>query len=167
MSNIMNPLPQYSAPPAPDSARVPGSDRPPRKSRRWVWVILSILALSSILGCTVLALGASFAIKTFGGPTIASDQYYTAIRDQDYARAYSYLGSGLQSRLSQEAFSQQAQRQDEALGRVSRYAYANVPAGDPATVILTVTRSNGTSYTVHLEMRQEGGAWKVSAFDRI
>jgi hypothetical protein len=132
-----------------------------------VWVILSILALSSILGCTVLALGASFAIKTFGGPTIASDQYYTAIRDQDYARAYSYLGSGLQARLSQEAFSQQAQRQDEALGRVSRYAYANVPGGDPATVILTVTRANGTSYTVHLEVRQEGGAWKVSAFDRI
>ena len=167
MSNIMNPLPQYSAPPVPDSAQVLASNRPSRKSRRWVWVVLVIFALSSIPGCTVLALGASFAVKTFGGPTIASDQYYTAIRDQDYARAYSYLGSGLQSRLSQEAFSQQAQRQDEAIGRVSRYAYANVPAGDPAAVILTVTRANRTSYTVHLEMRQEGGAWKITAFDRI
>jgi hypothetical protein len=132
-----------------------------------VWVVLLIFALSSILGCTVLALGASFAIKTFGGPTIGSDQYYTAIRDQAYARAYSYLGSGLQARLSQEAFSQQAQQQDEALGRVSRYTYANAPAGDPAAVILTVTRANGTSYTVHLEMRQEAGAWKITAFDRI
>jgi len=32
---------------------------------------------------------------------------------------------------------------------------------------LTVTRADGTTYTVNLEMQQEGGAWKVTAFDRI
>ncbi len=167
MSNMMKPPPDYRTPPVPDDARAPGYYQRPRLSYRWVWIALGILALSSIIGCTVLAWGVSFGIKTFGGPAIASDQYYTAMRDQDYARAYSYLGSDLRARLSQEAFTQQAQQQDEALGRVSHYTYGNVPIGDPATATLTVTRTYGTTYTVHLELRQEGGAWKITAFDRI
>jgi hypothetical protein len=165
MSNIMKPPPESSAPPMPDYAQVPRYSQSPRKSYRWVWIVLGILALVSILGGTLLALGVGFAVNTVGGPTIASDQYYTAIRDQDYARAYSYLGSHLKTVYSQEAFTQAAQQHDTAAGRVIRYSYANVPIGDPAT--LTVTRVNGTTYTVHMEVRQEAGAWKISAFDRI
>jgi hypothetical protein len=43
----------------------------------------------------------------------------------------------------------------------------NIPTGDPAYVTLTVTRTNGTTYDVHLELRQEEGAWKITTFDRI
>jgi hypothetical protein len=130
-------------------------------------MVVGILALLCVLGATLLAFGVGFAVKTYGGPTIASDQYYTAIRNQEYATAYSYLGSHLKTVVSQEAFTQLAQQRDAADGRVSHYAYTNVPTGDPATVNLTITRASGTTYTVNLEMRQEGGAWKVTAFDRI
>jgi hypothetical protein len=58
-------------------------------------------------------------------------------------------------------------QRDATSGKVSHYAYTNVPLGAPATVNLTVTRVDGITYTVQLEMRQEGGAWKVTAFDRI
>jgi hypothetical protein len=34
------------------------------------------------------ALVAGFAVSSIGGPTIASDQYYTSLRDQNYVRAY-------------------------------------------------------------------------------
>ncbi len=115
----------------------------------------------------LFAFGVGVAVVTVGGPTIASDQYYTASRNQDYARAYTYLGSSLKAELGQEAFTQAAQQQDAAAGKVIRYAYINVPISDPATVHLTVTRANGTTYTVNLMMRQEAGVWKVTAFDRI
>jgi len=119
------------------------------------------------VGAALLAFGVGFAVTTYGGPTIASDQYYTAIKNQDFARAYTFLGSHLKTVYSQEEFTQMAQERDAAAGKVNHYSYANFPAGDPTTAILTVTRANGTTYTVHLEMRQEGGVWKVTAFDRM
>ena len=167
MSNIMKPSPESSAAPIPDYAQVPRYSPPPRKSYRWVWIVLGILVLLSILGGTLLALGVGLVVKTVGGPTIASDQYYTALRNQDYATAYTYLGSHLKTVYSQEAFTQLVHERDATAGKVIRYAYVNIPLGDPATVTLTVTRVNGTTYTVHLEMQQEAGSWKVSAFDRI
>jgi hypothetical protein len=167
MSNIMKPPPESSAPPYPNDAPIPGSSRQPSKSYRWVWIPLGILALVCIIGSGLLIWRIGSALNTFGGPTIESDQYYTAIRDQDYTRAYSFLGSDLRSGLGQEAFTRQAQQQDAAYGSVSKFSYANVPVGEPADVTLTVIRANETSYTVHLKMRQEGGAWKITAFDRI
>jgi flagellar basal body-associated protein FliL len=154
MSNIMKPPPEYSAYP------VPGSTQHHRKSKRWVWIVLGVFALLCVLGG---ALVWTFAVN----PAIAGEQYYIAIRDQDYAKAYTYLGPDLQARLSQDAFIQQAQQQDAALGRVSHYTYGNYPIGDPATATEVVTRAHGTTYTVHLELRLEGSAWKIAAFDRI
>jgi hypothetical protein len=167
MSNIMKPPPEYSAPPMPGYAPPPGYSQPPRTSYRWVWILLGTFALVCILGTVLLALGVGFAVKTIGGPTIASDQYYTAIKNQDYATAYTYLGSHLKTVFSQETFTQLAQERDTTAGKVIRYSYTNIPTGDPASVNLTVTRANGTTYTVQLEMRQEAGVWKVTTFDRI
>lgn len=168
MSSMMKPSPpEYSAPPVPDYAQVPRYSQPPRKSYRWVWIVLGVLALLSILGGALLALGVGFAVNTFGGPSIVTDQYYSAIKNQDYARAYTCLGSDLKAVLSQEAFAQTAQRNDVANGKVTRFAFTNIPTGDPAAVNLTVTRTNGTSYTVHLEIRQAAGVWKIASFDRI
>jgi hypothetical protein len=167
MSNVVKPSPEYHAPPYPNYPPIPGASQQPRKSYRWVWIPLGILALVFIIGSGLFIWRIGSALHTFGGPTIASDQYYTAIWGHDYAMAYTFLGSDLRSGLSQEAFTQQAQQQDATYGSVSKYSYDNVPLGEPAHVTLTVIRANETSYTVHLEMRQEGGTWKITAFDRI
>ncbi len=167
MSSTMHPPPEYHAPPYPNYTPGPGASRQTGKSYRWVWITLGILALVCVIGGWLLIWGIGSAINTYGGATIASDQYYNAVRDQDYARAYTFLGSDVKAGLSQQAFTQQAQQQDEAYGHVSSYSYGNVPMGDPANVTLTVIRTNGTSYMVHLEMSQKGGVWKISAFDRI
>jgi len=164
MSNIMQPPPEYRTPPATYNTGAPAYYQRPRPSYRWLWIVVGIFLLLCLIGGALVWV---FAVSPVGGPTIASDQYYTAIRDQDFAKAYSYLGSDLQVRLSQQAFTQQAQQQDEAFGRVSHYSYGNVPLGDPAAATITVTRASGTTYTVHLELRQEGGGWKITAFDRI
>jgi hypothetical protein len=77
------------------------------------------------------------------------------------------LGAALLAWGAGWAFTQVAQQQDAVAGKVSRFGMTTIPTGDPAYITLTVTRMNGTSYNVHLELRQEGGVWKVSAFDRI
>jgi hypothetical protein len=107
------------------------------------------------------------AVNPFGSPIIASDQYYTAIRNQDYATAYTYLGVHLKMAYAQAAYKQAAMQRDATDGKVSHYSYITIPTGDPATAILTVTRTNEMTYTVHLELRQEGAAWKITVYDRI
>lgn len=164
MSNMLKPPPDYRIPPVPDYARSPGYSQRPRPSYRWVWMTLGSIALVCIIGVALLV---GFAANSIGGPTIASDQYYTALRDQDYARAYSYLGAHLKTVYNQEAFTQMAQQRDAAEGRVRHYSYGNIPVGSPTPVTLTVTRTYGSTYAVHLEMQQEGGAWVITAFDRI
>ncbi len=168
MSNIMKPPPESSASPSPNYAPFPGYTQPPRKSHRWVWIMLGIVALVCIVGAALLAWGAVGAFTTYYNSSLrASDMYYSAIKTQDYGTAYSYLGSHLHTVYSQQAFTQTAQQQDAVAGKVSSFSMPNFPTGDPAYITLTVTRANGTSYDVHLELRQEGGAWKVTAFDRI
>ena len=181
MSNIMKPPPEYPAPPFPNDTPISSSSQQPSKSYRWVWITLVMLALvciivgalliwglgSAIIVGALLIWGLGSAITFIGSPPITCDQYYNAIRDQDYSRAYSFLGSGVKAGLSQEAFTQQAQQQDGAYGHVRQFFYANGPGDDPSSITLTVTRANGTSSTVNLEMRQEGRAWKITAFDRI
>ena len=166
MPNVMKP-PEYATPAYPNYAPVPGASQQPRKPYRWVRITLGILALVCVIGGVLLIGGIGSTITAVAGPTIAGDQYYHAIKDLDYARAYIFLGSGVKTRLSHEAFTQQAQEQDAAYGSVSTYSYANVQIGDQANATLTVTRDNGISYTVHMRMNQEGGAWKITSFDRI
>ena len=163
MANIMKPpAPEASAPPNPQYAPFPGSTQQQRSSRRWVWMVLGIVALLCILGGTLLALGVGFVVNNYGQSHV-TDRYYSAIKTQ----AYTFLGANVKAGLSQEAFTHTAQQQDATAGRVKRFGFLNVPTGDPATVSLTVTRTNGASYTVHLVLRQEGGVWNITAFDRI
>lgn len=167
MPNIINPPSESHAPLMQEAERVPGSSPKGRASSRWVWVALAVLALLCILGVGLLALGVGFTVKTVAGPSVAADQYYSAIKKQDYATAYSYLGSRLKTVYSQQAFTRSAQHNDAASGQVTNFSFSGVPTGDPAAVDVTVTRMNGNSYTVHLELRQEGGTWKITSLDRI
>jgi hypothetical protein len=86
-----------------------------------VWITLVILAFVYIIGGTLLVWGLGSTITIIGSPTIMCDEYYNATRDQDYSRAYSFLGSGVKAGLSQEAFIQQAQQQDGAYGHVRQF----------------------------------------------
>jgi hypothetical protein len=153
MSNVMKPL-EYSASPA------FGQTKHHRKSRHWVWITLGVVAPLCVLGGVLVW---NFAVN----PALAEEQHYIAIKNQDYAKAYTSLRSEVQARLSKQAFIQQAQQQDEALGKMTRYSEDNLPFGDPATITETVTRAHGTTYIVHLQLRQEGGTWKITSFDRI
>jgi hypothetical protein len=94
------------------------------------------------------------------------DRYYTAIKAQDYDAAYGYLGSEPRSTLTRDAFAARARVRDVAEGAVEAFAEVGVDPDDPGSITLAVARPAGT-YTVHLRLRRESGAWRVAAFDDI
>ena len=168
MPNLMKPpIEELNKLPTPGSSSPPLANPQPQQPYHQTQMVVVVLIAVGILGLALLTLAAGFSVTIFGAPTIASDQYYTAIRDQDYARAYSFLGSHLRTVYSQQEFTLLAQQEDALAGKVSHYWFISTPTGDPATTILTVTRANGPTYTVHLQVQQEAGTWKVTAFDRI
>src|SRR5579884_2836939 len=93
------PPPPYGVPNQPPSYGIPTYTQPQeplqKKSRKGLWITLSIVGGILVLacgGCAVMfALGIGFFAKTVSGPISSVDQYYKAIENQDYNTAYSYL----------------------------------------------------------------------------
>jgi hypothetical protein len=141
----------------------------PHRSRRWIWIVVAILLLSCLVSMIQLAVGIGQAVRPFARPTITVDQYYTAIKVQDYARAYTFLDASLTSSMTQEQFIALARQSDAAAGIVSsvQTIMPDIASNPAERVIVQATRSNGTSYTVHLQLHQVGNEWKITAFDGI
>ena len=152
--------------------------QPPRKRRRWPLP----LVLAIIVGTIVLACVGGFAaiyLFVFNSPPKAvAQQYYDALKSQDYAMAYSYLDpnieftlQGRSQQITQQAYTQAAQAYDATKGKVSDFSITYVDikyltTGNTADVTVQVTR-NGNAYEVNLKLRQEGNDWKIVSFDGL
>lgn len=168
------PQPQYNVPPIPVYA-----PPQPRKSRRRLWITLGI-----ILGVLLLIfVGAIVAIVVFVNSSTAPaktvvQQYYDAVKIQNYAQAYSYLDiqtltvNGQEQQATQALYTQVAQFVDQQNGKVTDYNITGVnvnsstSTGNTATVTVNVTRS-GKTQEVHVQLRQEGNDWKIISIDHL
>src|SRR5438874_157741 len=86
---------QYrGAPPMPGPGYAP-QQAPRKSSLRWLWITLAIIGGIAVLGCAGCIIasvaGVGFFAKTVIGPTTTANAYYQAIKDQDYAKAYTYI----------------------------------------------------------------------------
>jgi type IV secretory pathway TrbF-like protein len=142
--------------------------QPATRSRGWVWVVVGLLLLSCLISTIQVAVGLGQTLRPFARPIFAADQYYTAIKNHDYAQAYTYLDASLTSTLSRDQFVAQAQSRDSSAGMVTSFSLAPDFTTDPAqNLTVTVTRADRTTYTVHLQVHQVGQSWKIIAFDGI
>jgi hypothetical protein len=165
----------YGQPPYP--GQPPFAQPQQKTSLRWLWITLGViggLLVLSCVGCAIAgALGFNFLAQAVG-PQIAVQQYYQAVKQQDYATAYSFLTSdatinanGTTVSVSQESsFQTAASTLDTTLGTVSSYA-ATIRGSDTSHVTVTVTRSQGGSYDVHLVLVKVGNNWKIQSADGI
>jgi hypothetical protein len=162
----------YDVPPLPGYAQ----PQPEKKSRRWLWITLGIIGgviLISCAACAIVAgLGFNFFAQTIG-PAVTADQYYQAIKNQNYAQAYTYLdttGVSVQGQqVTQDLFVRVAQAVDTAKGPVTGFTTTNVPtdtSNNTATVTMSVTRG-GQTYPVHLQLKKVGNSWKIVGADSI
>ena len=161
--------PQYGVPPVP--SYIP--QQPPKKRRTGLWIILGILAVL-VLAC-VGVVGTLYYIGTHNPATDVANKYYTAIQNQDYATAYSYLDvSNItynNQSPTQSLYTQAAQGVDAQKGKVTSYSITNSNIStsngtNTASFTISVTR-NGSPYDVHIKEQQEGSNWKIISIDNI
>lgn len=170
--------PSFYVPTPPPPPPPPNYMQPqPKKSRRRLWITLGI-----IFGVLLIAIvGGIVAIVVVVNNSPAKttvQQYYDAVKNQDYATAYSYLDiqtltlNGQQQQATQNLYTRVAQFIDQRNGKVSDYTITGVDlnsstsTGNTATVSVNVTR-NGKTQQVHVRLRQEGSDWKIVGIDHL
>ncbi len=129
-----------------------------------------------MLSCAVcgilFATGAAFFAKTVAAPVTTVNQYYNAVKSQDYNTAYSYISTNLTASngqaLTQELYTTAAQALDGVKGKVSSFSVGNVSVtNNTASVTVSVTRGSTGAYDVHLQLQQVNGSWKITSYDNI
>ncbi len=175
--------PAYGQPPYSGVPPMPGYEQPQRASLRWLWITLAIVGGILVLGCGGCIIASVAGIGIFGravstaiAPSTTANSYYNAIKKQDYGTAFTYLdisGASVEGQqVSKDAFIILGQTIDATKGTVSSFSQSGISlntstsSGNTATVTMDVTR-NGSSYTVHLELRQENNVWKITRVDNI
>ena len=157
-----------------------GQQPPVRKSRRWLWITLSILGGVLLISCGLCSWAAySFLAPVFqgvSGTLNTVDNYYSNIQSKNYVAAFSDISTQYQlSSLTETQFAQEAQTRDSQYGAILSYtpgqpAYASDSNGGfdftRFTVSVDVKRTN-LSYTSTLYVRKIGNDWKITNFDSI
>lgn len=166
--------PQYGVPPVPNYPQ----PQQPKRSLRWLWITLGIIGgiiVLSCAGCAIASvLGFNFLAKIIVQPAAVASDYYQAIKQQDYAKAFTYLDTAAISlpngqQATEVAFATTGQALDQAKGVVTSYTPSNIQVNNGiATITMTVMRQKvPSSYQVHLELKQEGNDWKITRIDNI
>lgn len=146
-----------------------------KSSRQPLWIILAavggFIVVSSMFLMLLVTTGVFVGLNTFfhetDQPTPVAAHYYLSIMEQNYTQAYADLDSHATingQQLDQQAFVQRASAADAQNGRVRGYVI-DTPGNDPSQMTLTIQRNS--SYTVHLQLKQEGNVWKIISVDGI
>ena len=158
----------------------PAPPVPAKKSRRWLWIVIAIFSVTMLVSCGLCSWAAygifSTAFEQVSGALGAVNDYYAAIQARNYVAAYNDLElQGTMSGLTLEQFREEAHSRDAQYGPVLSYrpgqpSYSTDPTSGPdlshLTFVVEVSRSK-LNYTVLLTVRNVGGRWKITDFDRI
>jgi len=187
---IRPPLPSRPAPSAPftpnpletlgqfypPGAQYPGPQPPVKRSSRWVWIIVSIFAAAVLVSGGLCAWAFYTLFNTTLQQSSASlnvvNNYFNQIQNQAYANAYRDLQI---SGLTQDDFIAQAQESDAQNGLMLSFVvhqpmFVSNPDSGPDLsqwrLTVDVTRAK-TTYPVLVTVKQTGGTWKITYYDRI
>jgi hypothetical protein len=178
---LYSPTPGYPPGVQPPFVTVPPR---PKKSRKWLWIGGLIITLAVLLSCgacswvayPIITQAYQQASSAVYGSQDLVNNYYTAIQNQQYNQAYTYLTpQGSNAHLTQDQFIQQAKQRDNQYGPVYRftpgtpsvnYNDTNGQTIDRFTISVTVARAKKT-YTVQLSAQKINGAWKIDKFNQI
>jgi hypothetical protein len=146
--------------PPPGPGVTPPFTAPPRdRSRRGLWIGLSLGALALIVCCAgglvgfgFLAVNTSKQLET--AATSVVRDYLHALENRDYDRAYSHLCPALTRRLSANDFAEQQQVRPRPVA----YTVHKPQIGNIVLVSADVRYEDGTSRLRRYELTQEMGS---------
>lgn len=145
---------------------MPKESAPTRRTR----LILSVVGVCLVLGVAVL--GISY-LRTAGppdrsSPAASAGGYFSALRAQDYNRAWQYAAASRNDTGSQAAFTASLRADDAQYGRVLSAQVGQVEdvASGSVTVQVSVTRANAPqqvmTYTLVLT-QYDGNTWLINS----
>jgi hypothetical protein len=127
-------------------------------------VALVALVGACVLGATAVGASGLWLQGQLGDPATTAQNFYGALHQQDYARAYSYLTSGAQQRMSRADFVTQYSDLDAVAGVVESYTIGtDTVAGTSATTVVSVVRRGDVTraQSQTLTLVKQGDAWRI------
>lgn len=155
--------------------------RPPvRKSRRWLWITLSILGAVLLLTCGLCSWAAynflAPAVQGVSGSLNVINDYYGDLQAKNYVAAFGDINTQYElSGLTETKFAQEASSRESQYGPILSFtpgqpAYASTSNGGfdftRFTISVDVKRAK-LSYTTTLYVREIGNNWKITNFDSV
>ena len=172
-------FPPYGQPPYGQPPYVP---QRPKRSLKWLWITLVVVGAVLILSCGACAILVFSSNGPFSAATkmfnqglnsgLVVGQYDQALQSRNYSQAYSYLDPAATIEgqpVTQATFIQKAMQAEAQQGPISNIAPKNFqfsPDMKQASVPVNVTRNHRT-YTVLLNLKNEGGSWKITSASGI
>jgi hypothetical protein len=93
--------------------------------------------------------------------------YYKAIEEHDYTKAYSYAQENVATvngqKLTPTVLNQMETTTEAAEGLIRSISVAVFPT----EVVVTVMRQKLGTYHTHIDVKQVDGTWKIVSIDRI
>ena len=153
------------------NARNPLQARP-RKRPTLLKLILAAVAVVLLLACGVTSAVAVASGVWFHNqltdPSQTALDFYSALHQQDYTRAYSFFSSGARTSLSQSAFTSQFSAYDSVSGIVQSYTVdgnSKIQGSNAVVTVDVVRRGNPNQAQVQtIYLVSQDGSWKI---DRI
>ena len=141
---------------------------PQRKSRKTLWVVLSIVGGILVLGCIACGLFVSGIFKIgsqAAAPVVAISQYYEALKAQNYPQAYTYLDPseltvGGQT-VTPTLYAAAEASIDKQFGPVTDYKLTDIKI-QKDTATITVEETRNQTRTITYPMKRVGNDWKIS-----
>jgi hypothetical protein len=126
-----------------------------------------------LLACVAGILSVTLFFQNVSGPTVTVQEYFNALKNKDYNRAYTYFdpkGTINDGKKDQPVSSKLLNSLDEKKGALKSYSIVNtlVSPGNTVIIVVDVRRSNQNQpYKLHLSLREEAGGWKIIREDGI
>ena len=146
-----------------------------KKSRKWIWIVVSIFGVGFLVTCGLCGWGGyqlvDSVINQETGATDVVNIYFQDIQKQRYAQAYQKVQI---SGLTLEDYTKQAQASDTQNGLLISFTIeqptfdtnANTgPDLNKWSYTVNITRTK-TSYPVLVTVEKVGGNWKITYIDK-
>lgn len=134
-----------------------------------LFAILGAVALVACVGtASAVVYGSAWLQGILNDPSTTVQNFYGAVQQGDYARAYTNFGDAAQARTSEAAFVAQFSSYDAIDGSVVSYTlgaprYTN--GGNTVTIAVAVTRRANprATETDTLALVKQAGQWRIAA----
>ena len=174
------PPPNYQTPPVYQSQPPPQQQIIYVRERRpsLFSISCSILSILLLMACGLLGLavfrGVTGALQSAGKTipaNLAVASFCVDESTRNYSGAYQLLSSSLQQLINESDFANDNNGFDQQDGFISGCARSTNSSdtvnGDSVTIVVTVTRSNGSSVSGNFIVEKQGSSWVISHIDEV